>query len=578
LSARAPEAAQPKTGWAWALILDDRGAEALPHAQRAAALDPADAEAAVVLARAYLEVGDSAEALRLAQTAVELQPANALALAILAEAQVANGLLDEAVDNADLALVQDINNAEAHRVRGWLYHLASNDLGRAASELQIAAGLQPELWLRRHDLGVLLLDAEDYVTAIMALQDALAIHPKGITYAAIGEAYYRLGQYDQARASLQQALSSKPEDPAAQALMAAAYAHLNRCDDAEPYYRQVLESEPDNPLALEAEELCLAGEPVPTASPTVPAAAGATAVATTSAAATSPTQPTARPAALSGRIAFPVWNREQGGYDTYVANVDGSGRALVVEHMHQPAFSPDGSWLAVNGEHGDFMNLFLVKPDGSGLKEVSENHEDELPAWSPNGQSLVFSSTRHGDKQSRVYVMEQVNVTGARKPEVRPLNFGPDDVRGQSPAWVGNDRIVYSGCDVTQNPAPCGLYIMSSAAGAHPSKRITERGEDTAPSAHGDRIAFMSNREGNWEIYIVSSDGSGLRRLTNNAANDGLPTWAPDGRSIAFVSDQEGGWGVWAMNPDGSGRRKLFAIGGSGLVSEWWRQQISWAP
>jgi len=246
--------------------------------------------------------------------------------------------------------------------------------------------------------------------------------------------------------------------------------------------------------------------------------------------------------------------------------------------MHQPAFSPDGAWLAVNGESGDFMNMFIVKPDGAGLKEITENHEDELPAWSPDGQSLAFSSTRHGDKQSRVYVIDEVNFSGARKPDVRPLNFGPDDVRGQSPAWVGNDQIVYSGCDVTKNPAPCGLYIMSAAPGAHPFKRLTDRGEDTAPAVYGDRIAFMSNREGNWEIYVVNSDGSGLRRLTNNAANDGLPTWAPDGRAIAFVSDQEGGWAVWAINPDGSGRRKLFPIGGGGLVAEWWRQQISWAP
>ena len=119
---------------------------------------------------------------------------------------------------------------------------------------------------------------------------------------------------------------------------------------------------------------------------------------------------------------------------------------------------------------------------------------------------------------------------------------------------------------------------MSSAAGAHATKRITDRGEDTAPDVHGNRVAFMSNREGNWEIYVVNTDGSGLRRLTNNAANDGLPAWAPDGRAIAFVSDQEGGWAVWAMNPDGSGRRKLFPIGDGGLVTEWWRQQISWAP
>ncbi len=575
LSARDPDDARPETGWAWSLILDDRAEEAVPHAQSAVELDPEDAQAAAVLARAYLDTGDNAQGLLLAEQAVELQPADTLVLAVLAQAQMANGRMDEAVDNADLALVQDINNAEAHRVRGWLYHLASNDMGRAASELQIAAGLQPELWLRRHDLGVLLLEAEDYVTAIMALQDALGIHPKAITYAAIGEAYYRLGQYDQARASLEQALSFEPEDLPSQALLAATYAHLNRCEEATTYYEQVLESEPDDPLALEAEELCQSGEPVPSPSPTVSSATTSTPGATPGAASTSPT---ARPATLSGRISFPVWNREASGYDTYVSGVDGGGRALVVRDMHQPAFSPDGAWLAVNGESGDFMNMFIVKPDGAGLKEITENHEDELPAWSPDGQSLAFSSTRHGDKQSRVYVIDEVNFSGARKPDVRPLNFGPDDVRGQSPAWVGNDQIVYSGCDVTKNPAPCGLYIMSAAPGAHPFKRLTDRGEDTAPAVYGDRIAFMSNREGNWEIYVVNSDGSGLRRLTNNAANDGLPTWAPDGRAIAFVSDQEGGWAVWAINPDGSGRRKLFPIGGGGLVAEWWRQQISWAP
>jgi len=578
LSARAPEDARPEAGWAWALILDDRAQDALPHAQRAVELDPGNAEAAAVLARAYLELGDGAEALVHAEKAAELGPANALALAILAEVRMAAGQMDEAVENADLALVQDINNAEAHRVRGWLYHLTSNDMGRAASELQIAAGLQPELWLRRHDLGVLLLEAEDYVTSIMALQDALAIRPKGITYAAIGEAYYRLGQYDQARVSLQQALADRPDDLAIQAMLAATYAHLNRCDEAATYYEAVLEGKPDDPLAREAEELCQAGEPVPTPSPTVPPAAGPTPVPTTAAAATSAAQPTARPASLSGRIAFPVWNRERGGYDTYVANVDGSGRALVVEDMHQPAFSPDGTWLAVNGESGDHMNMFLIRPNGSGLKEITANHEDELADWSPDGRSLAFSSTRHGDKQLRVYVVDELNLDSARKPDVRPLNFGPDDVRGHSPAWAGDGQIVYSGCDVTQNPAPCGLYIMSSAPGAHPTRRITDRGEDTAPDVHGDRVVFMSNREGNWEIYVVNTDGSGLRRLTNNAANDGLPTWAPDGRAIAFVSDQEGGWAVWAMNPDGSGRRKLFPIGGGGLVAEWWRQQISWAP
>lgn len=571
-----PDDPRPEIGWAWALILDDDAAGALPHAERAVELDAESAEAAAVLGRAYAALGQIDEALEAAQQAVELGPTSAQAHAVLAEAYMLDGQMQQAVDEADLALVQDINNANAHRVRGWLYHLADNDLGRAAGELQVAAGLQPELWLRRHELGLLLLEAEDRITAIMAFQDALAIRQKAISYTAIGDAYYQLGQYDQARVSLQQAMSMGADDAQTYGLLAATLAHLNRCDEAETYYLQALDLAPDHPLANEAEELCQSGQPVPTATPTTVSASAPTPVAT-SEAATQPTRAPAAAASLRGRIAFPTWNHQTGRYDVYVANVDGSGRQLVAAQMHQPAFNPDGTWLAVNGERPDHMNLFIVRPGGSGLHEISTNIEDGLPAWSPDGKGLVFSSTRHGDKQSRIYIIDEVPFGGSRL-EGRSLNFGPDDVRGEHPTWTADNRIVYSGCDLTVEPAPCGLFIMPAAPGAHPFKQLTDRKEDTAPAARGDRVAFMSNREGNWEIYIVNLDGSGLTRLTSNAANDGLPTWSPDGRTIAFVSDQGGGWAVWAVNPDGSNRRKLFAVGGGGLVSDWQHQQISWAP
>jgi TolB protein len=106
---------------------------------------------------------------------------------------------------------------------------------------------------------------------------------------------------------------------------------------------------------------------------------------------------------------------------------------------------------------------------------------------------------------------------------------------------------------------------------------LTEHPEDTAPAVYGSQIAFMSNREGTWEIYIMGIDGTGVRRLTNNAANDGLPTWSPDGKTLAFVSNQGGPWAVWAMSPNGSNRRKLFDIGGEGLRSDWQLERISWS-
>jgi Flp pilus assembly protein TadD len=577
LTEQEPSDARPEIGWAWALIWDERGEEALPHAQRAVALDSTNAEAAAVLARAHIETGEKDQALTEALKAVELGPGNARAHAVLADAYMTNDQISDAVDEADLALVQDINSAEAHRIRGWLYYVADNDMGRAAGELQIAAGLQPELWLRRYELGTLLLKAEDYTTAIMAFQDALGIRPKAVTYTAIGEAYFRLGQYDQARSSLQQAVLAGAQDLNTYSLLGATYARLGRCTDATPYYEQALELDAAEPLALEAKDLCEEAGPAPTPSPTT--ASGSVPTASSSPQPSSP-KPTARPSslpALSGRIAFPVWNRETFKYDTYVAKVDGSGWHVAIEEMHQPAFSPDGTWLAVNGEQADHMNLFIVHPDGSGLKEISENIEDALPCWSPDNKSIVFSSTKYPDRQSRLFVIDEVPFVGRRE-QGRTLNSGLEDVRGEYPAWTSGGQIVFKGCDTTVEPAKCGLFIMSAGPGAHPTQQLTENPEDTAPAASENRIAFTTNRDGNWEIYAINSDGSGLNRLTNNAADDGLPTWSPDGKAIAFVSNQGGAWAVWVMSPDGSNRKKLFDLGGGGLVSDWQHERISWAP
>jgi TolB protein len=113
----------------------------------------------------------------------------------------------------------------------------------------------------------------------------------------------------------------------------------------------------------------------------------------------------------------------------------------------------------------------------------------------------------------------------------------------------------------------CGLYAMQPDGTG--TVRITDSEHDTAPavSPDGSRVAFMSNRTENWEIYTVSAYRTGPNldepnRLTANEARDGLPTWSPDGKWIAFVSDRQGIWAVWVMRPDGSGQEKLFDLGG----------------
>jgi Tol biopolymer transport system component len=80
---------------------------------------------------------------------------------------------------------------------------------------------------------------------------------------------------------------------------------------------------------------------------------------------------------------------------------------------------------------------------------------------------------------------------------------------------------------------------------------------DPAWSPDGRKIAFVSDRDGNSEIYVMNANGSGQRSLTRNPAYDADPAWSPDGRKIAFVSNRDGNYGVYVMNADGSGQRRL---------------------
>lgn len=83
----------------------------------------------------------------------------------------------------------------------------------------------------------------------------------------------------------------------------------------------------------------------------------------------------------------------------------------------------------------------------------------------------------------------------------------------------------------------------------------------TVAASTTERIVFESNRDSNYEIYVMNADGTGETRLTNNSASDSDPTWSPDGTKIAFLSDRyrtlPGATEIYIMNADGSGQTRL---------------------
>jgi PAP2 superfamily/WD40-like Beta Propeller Repeat/RTX calcium-binding nonapeptide repeat (4 copies) len=80
---------------------------------------------------------------------------------------------------------------------------------------------------------------------------------------------------------------------------------------------------------------------------------------------------------------------------------------------------------------------------------------------------------------------------------------------------------------------------------------------DPTWSPDGSRLAFVSDRDGDWEIYAVARTGGEKVALTHNRAPDINPAWSPDGRRIAFAGRRNGVWDIYVMNADGSGIRRL---------------------
>jgi Tol biopolymer transport system component len=81
---------------------------------------------------------------------------------------------------------------------------------------------------------------------------------------------------------------------------------------------------------------------------------------------------------------------------------------------------------------------------------------------------------------------------------------------------------------------------------------LTAQARAAFPGDNG-KIAFSSNRDGNYEIYTMSANGAGLVRLTTADATDSNPAWSADGRKIVWEKDQT----IWTMNADGSNQMVL---------------------
>jgi tol-pal system beta propeller repeat protein TolB len=137
------------------------------------------------------------------------------------------------------------------------------------------------------------------------------------------------------------------------------------------------------------------------------------------------------------------------------------------------------------------------------------------------------------------------------------------DANELQPAWSADYKKI---AFVSFRDGNAEVYSMN-ANGTGVTRLTNTPGFDIAPvySPDGKKIAFASERDGNGEIYVMNVDGTNVKRLTNFAGYDTDPTWSPDGTKIAFVSNRDAPIAqVYIMNAtDGSGVTRFSPAGES---------------
>lgn len=206
------------------------------------------------------------------------------------------------------------------------------------------------------------------------------------------------------------------------------------------------------------------------------------------------------------------------------------------------------------------LQLFAANADGSGVTRLTNDAADYSgPDWSPDGQSIVFASTRGGNANFDLYVMR------ADGSNVRRI-YGTEHAEF-APAWSPDgSRIAFQ----FKTSVTDGWDIYTVAADGSDLRRVTDTSlDEELPDWSPDgRIVYQAGKT-NRNIYVCEADGSNRVQLTDfNNTVLGAPAWSPDGSRIAFEStlhqaDAARGWGeyeIYVMGADGSGITRLTRL------------------
>jgi TolB protein len=230
--------------------------------------------------------------------------------------------------------------------------------------------------------------------------------------------------------------------------------------------------------------------------------------------------------------------------EIYVMNEDGTNIVRLTNSLNYdgvPTWSPDGTKIAFESWRDGNREIYVMDADGANQTNLTNYAAlDEAPSWSPDGTKIAFDSSRSG--QYEIWVMDSDGSNLMRL---------TTDYGNVEPAWSPDgEKIVYEFQ---------GEIATINIDGTNKTVLTSNTGRDGWPawSPDGTKIAFVSEKDGNTEIYIMNTDGSNQVNLSSNAARDWYPSWSADGTKVFFESDRDGQYELYSINIDGTSLTRL---------------------